>query len=101
MPASATPLGGVTQLFVNGEMATPARWPNAWWSDRSVFNFSNWGSFNGSVPWAPLNYTPGSPMRFVDSGGSAGLGASGVSAEGAVFVRSHAVCRYVWCLELF
>eukprot|EP00117_Sycon_ciliatum_P024791 scpid59654/ scgid20718/ len=30
------------QMFVDGEMQTVARWPDALWRDRSVFNASNW-----------------------------------------------------------
>jgi len=33
----------VWQLFVDGEMMTNARWPNARWSDKSVFDASLWG----------------------------------------------------------
>lgn len=47
VPAAAAPLGGVTQLWVGGEMATPARWLNALWSQvqrngvRAPFNWSH------------------------------------------------------------
>lgn len=37
---------GVYQLFGDGVMWTPARWPNALFSDHSVFNWSKWGAFN-------------------------------------------------------
>ncbi|XP_022802159.1 uncharacterized protein LOC111339709 [Stylophora pistillata] len=32
----------IWQLFVGEEMMTNARWPNALWSDKSVFNNSHW-----------------------------------------------------------
>ena len=38
----------IYQLFVDGEMMTNARWPNALWSDRTVFNFSYWARSDGS-----------------------------------------------------
>ena len=90
VPSSATPLGGVTQLWLGREMATPARWPNALWSDRSVFNFSRWRTFNGSAPWGPSSYKRGQPMTLYDAGGADGLGASGISAKGAMFIGNIA-----------
>lgn len=32
----------IWQLFLNGEMMTNARWPNAKWSDKSLFNGTIW-----------------------------------------------------------
>ena len=84
--------GGVTQLWLDGEMLTPARWPNALWSEmqsfgmRAPFNWSNWARFNSSAAWSPSNYTSGVPLRFVDAGGPTGLGSSGISAKGAAFI---------------
>lgn len=41
----------VWQIFVDDEMQTNARWPNALWSDKSVFNVSYWAaSANISKP---------------------------------------------------
>ena len=71
-------------------MSTPARWPNALWSDRSVFNFSRWRTFNGSAPWGPSSYKRGQPMTLYDAGGADGLGASGLSAKGAMFIGNIA-----------
>ena len=90
VPRSATPLGGVTQLRMSGEMATPARWPNALWADRSVFNWTSWSKFDRRRPWAPARYRPGQPLTLFDAGGPRGLGASGVSAKGAIFVGNIA-----------
>jgi hypothetical protein len=96
VPAAAAPLGGVTQLWLDAEMLTPARWPNALWSEvqayglRAPFNYSNWATFNSSAPWAPANYTSGTPLQFVDAGGPSGLGSSGISAQGAIFIGNIA-----------
>ncbi len=93
---AATVGGGVTQLWLDGEMLTPARWPNALWSEvqsfgtRAPFNWSNWARFNSSSTWSPSNYTAGVPLRFVDAGGPTGLGSSGISAKGAVFIGNIA-----------
>ena len=32
----------VSQLFIDGEMMTNARWPNSLWSDKSIFDSKNW-----------------------------------------------------------
>ena len=97
MSLAAAPLGGgVTQLWLDGEMLTPARWPNALWTEvqsfgmRAPFNWQNWARFDSSVPWSPSNYTSGVPLRFVDAGGPGGLGATGVSAKDAVFIGNIA-----------
>ena len=46
------------QLWLNDEMMTPARWPNALWSDRSIFNWTNLSAFDTSKPWSPDTYKP-------------------------------------------
>ena len=33
----------IWQLFVDGEMQINARWPNAYWYDYSVFDYTKWG----------------------------------------------------------
>ena len=33
----------IWQLFVDGEMQVNARWPNAFWHDYSVFDYTHWG----------------------------------------------------------
>ena len=78
-----------TQLWLDGEMMTPARWPNALWSDRSIFNWTNLSTFDDSKPWAPSHYTPHStkPMTFYDSGA---LARARVSIAGAMFIGNVA-----------
>eukprot|EP01052_Picozoa_sp_SAG31_P032253 SAG31_NODE_3517_length_4167_cov_1.945428_1_plen_317_part_00 len=88
--------GGVSQLWLDGQMLTPARWPNALWTNmqnnglREPFNFTSWSTFAKGPSWPPSNYTSGVPLHFTDRGGPAGLGASGFSAKGAVFVGNIA-----------
>ena len=98
MPVAAadTPLGGVTQIWLAGEMLTPSRWPNALWSEmegngmRAVFNVTHWASFDPKAPWSPANFTRGQPLRFVDRGGPGGLGSLGTSAVGSSFIGNIA-----------
>ena len=87
-----SPASRVWQLFVNGEMWTPARWPNAIFSDRTVFNWSHWGSFNTSAPWGPFPkpVVPSKPISFHDRGGASGLAQSGINATDAVFIGNIA-----------
>ena len=74
-----------TQLWLDGEMLTPARWPTALWSDRSIFNWTNLSQFDASKPWAPDKYTPHStkPMTFYDAGA---LARTNISINGSMFV---------------
>lgn len=65
----------ITALFLNDDLLTAARWPNALWSDKSCFNNSFWGKFDRSS-------TRG---RVVDDG-TAGLADSGIDATGAMAI---------------
>ena len=65
----------VFQLFLNNEMMTNARWPNALWADKSVFNNTYWAhSASSSVRG-----------KMVDDG-VAGLALSGLNMTGAMAV---------------
>eukprot|EP00036_Acanthoecidae_sp_10tr_P002434 CAMPEP_0182945576 /NCGR_PEP_ID=MMETSP0105_2-20130417/55737_1 /TAXON_ID=81532 ORGANISM="Acanthoeca-like sp., Strain 10tr" /NCGR_SAMPLE_ID=MMETSP0105_2 /ASSEMBLY_ACC=CAM_ASM_000205 /LENGTH=748 /DNA_ID=CAMNT_0025085611 /DNA_START=94 /DNA_END=2337 /DNA_ORIENTATION=+ len=71
------------QLFLDGEMLTPARWPPARWDDRTMFNWTRWASFDLTKPWAPSKYSQGRPMTMYDAGP---LAKHNGSIEGALFV---------------
>lgn len=80
------------QLFIDDEMMVVARWPNARWDDKTVFDDTYWA--HGS-PWSTycgdelrdLQYA--GPCRLVDGtadptpAGSRSLAASGINATGA------------------
>ena len=36
-------------MFIDGEMMTNARWPNAKWSDKTIFKASLWGKSTGET----------------------------------------------------
>ena len=38
----------ITQLFIDDEMMTNARWPDALWKDRTVFDVSYWAKSSAS-----------------------------------------------------
>ena len=65
----------IWQLFVDGDMMTNARWPNALWSDRTVFLNKHWAKSANSS-------TRG---RMVDSGAK-NLAGSGLNATGAMAI---------------
>ena len=65
----------VWQLFVDGEMMTNARWPNALWSDKTVFLNKYWGK-------SARSSTRG---RMVDNG-DLDLAGSGLNATGAMAI---------------
>jgi len=64
----------VWQLFVDGEMMTNARWPNAKWSDKSIFNASLWGKSTDETTETTLHDK------------NELLSQSGIDAKGAVAV---------------
>eukprot|EP00794_Sanderia_malayensis_P003512 gene3512-4013_t len=39
----------ISQLFVDGEMMTNARWPNSLWSNRTIFNGSYWSKVDSAT----------------------------------------------------
>ncbi|KAL9951207.1 hypothetical protein ACROYT_G043829 [Oculina patagonica] len=65
----------IWQLFVDGEMMTNARWPNALWSDKTVFLNKYWGK-------SAKSSTRG---RMVDNG-EKDLAGSGLNVAGAMAV---------------
>ena len=62
-------------LFLNEDLLTAARWPNAKWSDRTVFNNSYWGHSDETSQ----------RDQMVDNG-QAGLADSGINATGSMAV---------------
>merc|ERR1719348_2727845 len=62
-------------LFQNDELLTAARWPNALWSDKTIFNNSFWGKCGKSSEYGTI----------VDDG-SLGLSSSGINATGAMAI---------------
>ena len=71
----------IWQLFVNGKMQVNARWPNANWSDFSVFDYTNWGFSSVNSTY---NETTGTGVM-IDNG-THNLAESGLNAMGAVAV---------------
>lgn len=83
------------QLFVDDEMMIPARWPNARWDDKTVFDDTYWAHGSKYSTYCgpelrDLEYA--GPCQLVDGtseptpGGSASLAASGINATGAAAV---------------
>eukprot|EP00935_MAST-01C_sp_MAST-1C-sp1_P001455 g1455.t1 len=68
-------------------MQTPARWPNALWSDKSLLEWKRWASFDNSKPWGPSKYKKGQPITFYDSGP---LSESGLDVTGAMMIGNIA-----------
>ena len=64
----------IWQLFVDGKMMTNARWPNALWSDYTVFNNTYWAKSDKSSKRGIM----------VNKGNS--LAASGIDAKGAMAI---------------
>jgi len=62
-------------LFLDDELLTSARWPNALWSDKTVFNNSFWGKCDSTSEYGSI----------VDDG-SLGLSSSGINATGAMAI---------------
>ena len=66
----------IWQLFIDGEMMTNARWPNALWSDKSIFDSQNWAHSS----------TQSTRGLMIDGGGSHKLAESGLDATGSMAV---------------
>ena len=71
----------IWQLFVDGEMQINARWPNAFWYDFSVFDYTKW-AFSSSK--STYNQDAGTGIM-VDNG-TKGLADSGLNATGAIAI---------------
>ena len=65
----------IWQLFIDGEMMTNARWPNALWSSKTVFNSSYWAKSSKL-----------STRGVMVDDGSKNLAGSGLNATGAMAV---------------
>ena len=77
-----TPLGyDIWQLFVDDEMQINARWPNAYWYDYSVFNYTKWGFSSESS-----TYNPDKGTGVMVDNGTQNLAKSGLNATGAIAV---------------
>jgi len=77
----------VYQLWMDGEMMTPARWPNALWSDKSVFDWKKWSKFDGGAKWGPFPSNTPDPITFTDVGDLAKVG---LDVSGAMFIGNIA-----------
>jgi len=62
-------------LFLNDDLLTAARWPNALWSDKSIFNNSFWGKCDTRSEYGNIT-----------DDGSLGLATSGINATGAMAI---------------
>ncbi len=71
----------VWQLYVNWEMQVNARWPNAFWNDFSVFDYTHWGFSDHSSTYDPLSGT-----GVMSDNGTQGLASSGLNATGAIAI---------------
>ena len=71
----------IWQLFVDGEMQVNARWPNAFWHDYSVFDYTKWGFADVR---STFNSETGTGV-IVDNG-TQDLSKSGLNATGAVAI---------------
>uniref|UniRef100_A0A1X7V710 DUF1565 domain-containing protein n=1 Tax=Amphimedon queenslandica TaxID=400682 RepID=A0A1X7V710_AMPQE len=70
----------IWQLFVDGEMQINARWPNAFWYDKSVFDYKKWG-FSSKESTFNLEKSTG---VMIDNGTH--LAKSGINATGAIAI---------------
>ena len=71
----------IWQLFVDEEMQINARWPNAFWYDYSVFDYTKWG-FSASNS----SYNVDKGIGVMSDNGTQGLANSGVNATGAIAI---------------
>lgn len=71
----------IWQLFVDGEMQVNARWPNAFWYDYSVFNYTKWAFGD-----AKSTFNPATGKGVLVDNGTQGLAKSRVNASGAITI---------------
>ena len=77
-----TPLGyDIWQLFVDDEMQVNARWPNAYWYDYSVFDYTRWGFADKSS-----TYDQDTGTGVMVDNGTHNLAKSSLNATGAIAV---------------
>ncbi|CAL4145448.1 unnamed protein product [Meganyctiphanes norvegica] len=72
---SASIQDDIFALLLNDDLLTPARWPNALWSDKTLFNNSYWGHCNANSSYGHI----------IDDG-YAGLAESGIDATGSMAI---------------
>ena len=53
------------QLFVGDQMMIPARWPNARWDDRTVFDDTYWAHGSSTPIRSPHKYSPPCPIHLL------------------------------------
>lgn len=71
----------IWQLFVDGDMQINARWPNAFWYDFSVFDYTKWGfSASNSTHNKETGY------GVMCDNGTQGLAKSGINATDAIAI---------------
>ena len=71
----------IWQLFVDGEMQINARWPNAFWYDFSVFDYTRWGFAD-----AKSTFDPPTGTGVIVDNGTQGLAKSGLNVTGAIAI---------------
>ena len=71
----------IWQLFVDDEMQINARWPNAFWYNYSVFDYTKWGFAD-----AKSTFNPAAGTGVIVDNGTQGLAKSGLNATGAIAI---------------
>ena len=71
----------IWQLFVDGEMQINARWPNSFWYDYSVFDYTKWGF---SSKESTYNLEEGTGVMIDND--TQNLAKSGINATGAIAI---------------
>ena len=71
----------IWQLFVDGEMQINARWPNAFWYDFSVFDYTRWGFSS-----ANSTYNEDTGTGVMVDNGTQDLADSGLNATGSIAI---------------
>ena len=71
----------IWQLFVDGEMQINARWPNAFWHNYSVFDYTKWGFSSQNS-----TYDMEKGRGVMNDNGTQGLADSGINATGAIAI---------------
>lgn len=77
----ATLENDIIQLFIDGDLMTNARWPNALWQDRTVFDRKYWATMSSKGS----KYKPDGECTLQDDG-SSDLAGSKINGTGAVAI---------------